>query len=205
MTVFMKINHKKIDRHESLKKIQQKKTIFFLYFYIAFLGTIAVIVFGAKGDSRDWMPDWQNNYLSWSFAFAVIGVFAEYVSGVLFLVESRIQSKRKKMRESQSAYTMETKAWLRTLGERGRQEQEDDADVSTRRTSGSTCAVTRSSGVFVPGPSRITTIAGGYDESDDNGNMRKARRVRIEQVAIRDEAEASTLIVNPGSHMVTTL
>jgi len=69
-----------------------------------------VIVFGAKGDSRDWMPDWQNNYLSWSFAFAVIGVFSEYVAGILCLVESRIQSKRKKMRESHSAYTMETKA-----------------------------------------------------------------------------------------------
>lgn len=56
------------------------------------------------------MPDWQNNYLSWSFAFAVIGVISEYVSGILFLVEARIQSKRKKMRESHSAYTMETKA-----------------------------------------------------------------------------------------------
>jgi len=77
----------------------------------AFLGSIAVIVFGAMGDSRAWMPDWQNNYLSWSFAFAVIGVFAEYVAGILFLVEARIQGKQRKMRESHSAYTMETKAW----------------------------------------------------------------------------------------------
>jgi hypothetical protein len=77
---------------------------------IAFLGSIAVIVFGAMGDSRAWMPDWQNNYLSWSFAFAVIGVFGEYVAGILFLVEARIQDKQRKMRESHSAYTMETKA-----------------------------------------------------------------------------------------------
>jgi len=62
------------------------------------LGSIAVIVFGAMGDSRAWMPDWQNNYLSWSFAFAVIGVFGEYVAGILFLVEARIQDKQKKVR-----------------------------------------------------------------------------------------------------------
>jgi single-stranded DNA-binding protein len=56
------------------------------------------------------MPDWQNNNLSWSFAFAVVGVVGEYVSGVLFIVEGRVQSRKRKLRESQSAYTMETKA-----------------------------------------------------------------------------------------------
>jgi hypothetical protein len=78
--------------------------------FSAFLGSIAVIVFGAMGDSRVWMPDWQNNYLSWSFAFAVVGVVCEYVSGILFIVESRVQGRKKKIRESHSAYTMETKA-----------------------------------------------------------------------------------------------
>ena len=69
-----------------------------------------MIVFGALGDSRAWMPDWQNNYLSWSFALGVVGVFCEYVAGILFLVESRVQQKKRSIRESQSAYTMETKA-----------------------------------------------------------------------------------------------
>jgi len=78
--------------------------------FSAFLGTIAVIVFGAMGDSRAWMPDWQNNNLSWSFALGVVGVVCEYVSGILFLVEGRVQSRKKKLRESHSAYTMETKA-----------------------------------------------------------------------------------------------
>ena len=36
------------------------------------------------------MPDWEHNYLSWSFGLAFVGVFFQYVSGVLFLVEARI-------------------------------------------------------------------------------------------------------------------
>lgn len=32
-----------------------------------FFGFIAVIVFGAMGDNRDWMPHWDHNHLSWSF------------------------------------------------------------------------------------------------------------------------------------------
>ncbi|CAG7832056.1 unnamed protein product [Allacma fusca] len=86
------------------------KVIGIVLIFSALLGSIAVIVFGAMGDSRAWMPDWQNNYLSWSFAFGVVGVFAEYVSGILFLVESRIQNRKRKMRESYSGQTMETKA-----------------------------------------------------------------------------------------------
>jgi hypothetical protein len=30
-------------------------------------GTIALIIFGSLGDGRDFMPDWEQNYLSWSF------------------------------------------------------------------------------------------------------------------------------------------
>jgi len=51
--------------------------------------------------------------------------------------------------------------------------------------------MTSSSGVFISGPSRPGT---------------NNRRVRIDDEAImREDAEASTLIVNPHSHMVTTL
>ena len=43
-----------------------------------------------KGDGRDFMPDWENNYLSWSFGLGFVGVVFQYVSGILFLVEARI-------------------------------------------------------------------------------------------------------------------
>lgn len=54
--------------------------------------------------------------------------------------------------------------------------------------------MTSSSGVFITSPSDISSSS-SYNQN---------RRVRIEEdVALREEAEASTLIVNP--HMVTTL
>ncbi|ALC40678.1 kune [Drosophila busckii] len=52
-------------------------------------GFIAVIIFGAKGDSRDWMPGWQNNDMGWSFAFGVIGAALLLPSGILYMVEAR--------------------------------------------------------------------------------------------------------------------
>ena len=36
-------------------------------FFTGFFGFIAVIIFGAMGDNRDWMPHWDHNHLSWSF------------------------------------------------------------------------------------------------------------------------------------------
>ncbi|CAG0917664.1 unnamed protein product [Notodromas monacha] len=57
-------------------------------------GTIAVIIFGALGDSRDFMPHWEHNYLSWSFAFAVVAVILEIIAGTMFLVEMRRFMKR---------------------------------------------------------------------------------------------------------------
>ena len=44
------------------------------------LASIALIIFGALGDNRDFMPDWENNYLSWSFGLAFVGA----VAGKLF-------------------------------------------------------------------------------------------------------------------------
>lgn len=68
--------------------------------------TIAVIVFGIKGDDRDWMPDPEHNFLSWSFALAVVGCFCHWIAGILFWIESRILYKRELKREQQS-YSME--------------------------------------------------------------------------------------------------
>lgn len=52
-------------------------------------GLIGVIIFGAYGDSRDWMPNWQHNSLGWSFAFAALGSLLLLPAGALFLVEAR--------------------------------------------------------------------------------------------------------------------
>ncbi|KAK6644814.1 hypothetical protein RUM43_001087 [Polyplax serrata] len=59
-------------------------------------GTIAVIIFGARGDGRDWMQNWEHNDISWAFAMAVMGVLFLYISGILFLVEGRVHRMKKK-------------------------------------------------------------------------------------------------------------
>lgn len=71
-------------------------------------GLIAVLIFGANGDKRDWMPNWEHNDLSWSFAFAVIGSLLLFPAGALFLVEAR-RAKYRKLRESRppSHFSME--------------------------------------------------------------------------------------------------
>ncbi len=63
------------------------------------LGAMAVMIFGIKADNEDFMPDWEHNYLSWSFAFAFIGVFFMFISGGLFLVEARIIERKEIARE----------------------------------------------------------------------------------------------------------
>jgi len=73
-------------------------------------GTVSLIIFGAMGDGRDFMPDWEQNYLSWSFGLAFVGVAMQYVTGVLFLVEARIQQRKEIARdnmEKQQQYPME--------------------------------------------------------------------------------------------------
>ncbi|KAH6934951.1 hypothetical protein HPB50_002484 [Hyalomma asiaticum] len=63
--------------------------------------TIAVITFGARGDGRDWMPDPDHNFLSWSFALGVIGAFCTYVAAVLFAVDSRRMARKLDEQEHQ--------------------------------------------------------------------------------------------------------
>ncbi|KFM76945.1 hypothetical protein X975_00950, partial [Stegodyphus mimosarum] len=65
-----------------------------LVFISGIFSTTAVITFGALGDERNWMPDPDHNYLSWSFGLAVIGALLELGSGSLFVVESRLAQRR---------------------------------------------------------------------------------------------------------------
>ncbi|KAI9558900.1 hypothetical protein GHT06_015689 [Daphnia sinensis] len=75
----------------------------------AFCGTIAVITFGALGDSRDWMPDFEHNFLSWSFGLAVVGTFGLYLSATLFFIEAKVQAKKHRDTTSQATFSMEHK------------------------------------------------------------------------------------------------
>ena len=53
------------------------------------------------------MPDWENNYLSWSFGLAFVGGVFDFIAGVLFIVEARIMARKEIARERQ--YPMEHK------------------------------------------------------------------------------------------------
>jgi len=75
----------------------------------AMCGTIAVIIFGALGDSRDWMPDFEHNFLSWSFGLAVVGTVGLYLSAVLFYVEAKVQAKKQMATTSQATFSLEHK------------------------------------------------------------------------------------------------
>ena len=57
-------------------------------------GIISVIIFGARGDGRDWMPNWEHNDIGWSFALAVVGSFTLLAAGILFLVEAKRHKKK---------------------------------------------------------------------------------------------------------------
>lgn len=52
-------------------------------------GLISIITFGARGDGRDWMPNWEHNDMGWAFALACVGVVMLMPSGALFMVEAR--------------------------------------------------------------------------------------------------------------------
>jgi hypothetical protein len=82
-----------------------------IFFSAAFSGTIAVITFGALGDSRDWMPDFEHNYLSWSFGLGVVGTFGLYVSSMLFYIEAKVQAKKQMATTSQATFALEHKVW----------------------------------------------------------------------------------------------
>ncbi|XP_076052808.1 uncharacterized protein LOC143032215 isoform X2 [Oratosquilla oratoria] len=89
---------------------RQNLKILSIILFISFgFGFIAVLVFGCLGDSRDWMPHWHHNHLSWSFGLAVVGVVAEFVAAVLFWVEYRIQTRKESYRQGHGVFTLESK------------------------------------------------------------------------------------------------
>ena len=61
------------------------------------------------GCRRNFMPDCEYNYLSWSFRLAFVGVVMMYVTAVLFLVEAPIMHRKEIARELQKKqrYPME--------------------------------------------------------------------------------------------------
>ncbi|KAK2725652.1 uncharacterized protein LOC136032101 isoform X2 [Artemia franciscana] len=70
-------------------------------------GFIAVVVFGALGDSRDWMPNYEHNFLSWSFALAVVGTYGMIMTSVLFFVEAKIQRRKIEATESNATFALD--------------------------------------------------------------------------------------------------
>ncbi|XP_035890862.1 uncharacterized protein LOC118502605 [Anopheles stephensi] len=81
----------------------------------ALCGLIAVATFGCYGDSRDWMPNWEHNDMGWSFALAVVGTFALFPAGILFIVEARRATYRRLNNiantEMAAAYTMDERKY----------------------------------------------------------------------------------------------
>ncbi len=53
----------------------------------AFFMGIAVITFGVRGQDRDWMPRWQQNWYGWSFILAVVACILETIVGAILLFE----------------------------------------------------------------------------------------------------------------------
>lgn len=76
-------------------------------------GLLSVILFGAYGDSRDWMPNWEHNDMGWAFALAVVGSVMLFPAGVLFLIEAR-RAKYKRLNEignQAASYSMDDRRY----------------------------------------------------------------------------------------------
>lgn len=55
----------------------------------AILCTSAVILFSIRGDDRDWMPDPEHNYLSWSIGLAYLGIIPLWISSLIYYLDMR--------------------------------------------------------------------------------------------------------------------
>jgi len=86
------------------------KLITGFHFTTALLGTLSVIVFGARGDGRDWMPDYDNNNLSWSYALAVVGSFCYIVTTILFFLEQR-EIRRLEKKVERNTFPMQSQSF----------------------------------------------------------------------------------------------
>lgn len=56
--------------------------------------TTAVTIFAINATREDWMPDPEHNYLSWSFAGAIIGSLLLWVASLLFYIEMQLTIQR---------------------------------------------------------------------------------------------------------------
>lgn len=93
---------------------------------LAIFGLIAVIIFGARGDGRDWMPNWEHNDMGWAYACACVGVCVLLPSGILFMVEAR----RERYKQFNQVSTREAGAY--NVGEdirKYQQRQQDQTDI----------------------------------------------------------------------------
>ncbi|KAL5015464.1 hypothetical protein ScPMuIL_009734 [Solemya velum] len=61
----------------------------FSQFGIALVDFIALVVFGVFKEDRQWVPRPDQNYLSWSYGFAVISMLVTLGAGVLLLLGGR--------------------------------------------------------------------------------------------------------------------
>ncbi|KAF5275565.1 hypothetical protein FQA39_LY06677 [Lamprigera yunnana] len=73
-------------------------------------GGIAVIIFAACANRKDWLPGHANNFFGWSFVMACVGVIAALVAATFFFVEANIHKKKKQnLKESQTRIELDTK------------------------------------------------------------------------------------------------
>lgn len=87
---------------------QKRLSYLCLPLFTGLTGAIAVIVFACLGNTDGWMPGHANNFFGWAFGLGVAGVAMAFISGTLFLVEARIQRKKREyLKESQTRFDME--------------------------------------------------------------------------------------------------
>lgn len=56
--------------------------------------TSAVLIFAIYGTGEDWMPNPEHNYLSWSFAAAVVGCIFLWIASLLFYIDMKLIMRR---------------------------------------------------------------------------------------------------------------
>lgn len=95
--------------------------IMFIPTISAIFGVIACVIFGLRGDGRDWMPNWEHNDMGWAFAFACVGSCFLMPAGVLYMVEAR----RERYKRLNEIGTREASAY--SIGEDVRRYQERQA------------------------------------------------------------------------------
>ncbi|XP_023226086.1 uncharacterized protein [Centruroides vittatus] len=75
--------------------------------FAAICCTLAVIIFGALGDGRDWMPYPDHNYLSWSFGLGVLGAILAFITAILFFADALLVKHKQKHSTQRQSYRME--------------------------------------------------------------------------------------------------